>query len=543
MFTLATILDNPGEPAAETQYRDPQLLRELGYNGLVIYSTTGISGLLAPDTISSQDIRRWVTDQFDTVEKSVREARAAGLGVWLTYDAPSLAKELIGSAMTCIKNPDTLCPASDELLDMSAECLDALISRMGPIDGIVLRLGDNDAHRIPYLIGNDIYSPHCSRCSNLGRADRLVKYIRFFYEKVVEQMGLRLIIRGWNLRPRGLHDDADLCQRVMEQLPVDDRLIMSFKFTQTDFWRYQRWNPSSLVCGERPIIYELECQREFEGKGAFPNYQASLWRDGPPEIEPRFGLAEASKQVNLAGLWAWVRGGGWGGPFVKDETWIDANVVAVPQLAANPQADPEALARAWINDRLQIHDSAGTEAVLKALTHSAQSVLETFYVGPYARSKVDAWYPAGHFIQDDNLDAEAAWALLQRLPDSVLDEVLHEKQQAVERISRDRAALQRTLAQGNHKKGAILAHTMEYTESLAETIRNLFAGLISYRRHGRRGDPKQAGAAMDRLLAAQHTWNHHTQRVASYPGTASAFRSENLWDFTQNLIDHLHKQS
>jgi len=69
MLKLATILDNPGEPPAETRYRDPEELRRLGYDGLVIYSTTGLSGLLGHDTIANADIRRWVADQF---ERAVR---------------------------------------------------------------------------------------------------------------------------------------------------------------------------------------------------------------------------------------------------------------------------------------------------------------------------------------------------------------------------------------------------------------------------------------------------------------------------------------
>src|SRR5690606_33238860 len=122
-----------------------------------------------------------------------------------------------------------------------------------------------------------------------------------------------------------MHDSVELCQRIAARLPgeeADDRLVLSFKFTQTDFWRYQRWNPSSLTFGGRPILYELQCQREFEGKGGVPNWQAPLWRDGAPEVaEDVAGLANVADRVNLAGLWAWVRGGGWGGPFVASESW------------------------------------------------------------------------------------------------------------------------------------------------------------------------------------------------------------------------------
>ena len=63
MLTLATILDNPGEPSQETRYRRHDELRNLGYTGLVIYPTTALSGLLGADTLASGDVRRWVADQ------------------------------------------------------------------------------------------------------------------------------------------------------------------------------------------------------------------------------------------------------------------------------------------------------------------------------------------------------------------------------------------------------------------------------------------------------------------------------------------------
>jgi len=540
MLTLATILDNPGEPPADTRYRDPAELRRLGYNGLVVFQTTGLSGLLGPDTIQSPDLRRWVADQYEKIEQTLDAARAEGLAVYLFYDAPTLARELTGAASTCVKNTEQLCPASDELLDMIGQCVEALFARFPQADGLVLRVGDNDAHRLPYLAGNDLYLPHCSRCGSLEPADRLVRFIRFFYDKVVGQLGRQLITRAWNVRPGGLHDQPELCRKVVDQLPVDENLILSFKFTHTDFWRYQQWNPSSLVCGDRPILYELECQREFEGKGALPNYQPPLWRDGMPELDQPIGLVQAADRVNLAGLWAWVRGGGFGGPYLtsEGETWIDANVVAVPQLAANPRANLDQLARHWIRERLGVTDPGVANALHETLTHSSDNVLESFYIGPYARARKDPWFPSGNFIQDDLIDAEAAWTIVRRLPDEALDEVVAEKQRAVERIARDRRAIQQVAAGLANPSGEALVHQLEYTEALFEALRFLLGAMVQFRRQQRRRDPAAVRAAVEAIHRCQGYWNHH-QRYANFRGTATAFRSDNLWELTQTLLDQL----
>lgn len=541
MLTLATILDNPGEPPAETRYREPRELKSLGYEAMAIYATTGLSGLLGPDSAGDAELRRWVGEQFEVIEQAVERARAAGLGVWLTYDACSLARELVGSAMTCAKSDRLLCPASDELLEMIGQCVESMIARFPDIDGLVLRTGENDAHRVPYLLGNALDAPHCPRCAAMGRADRFVRFAEFFYDIVVRKLGRKLIVRAWNARPGGLHDTPDVAERAARRLPEDpERFMLSFKFTHTDFWRYQRWNPSSLVCGDQPIIYELECQREFEGKGAMPNYQPPLWRDGMPEVDSPMGLAQAAERVNLAGLWAWVRGGGYGGPYVnaESETWIDANVVAVPKLAANPRANLDDLARQWITDRLGSDDPAATEALHQALTHSPQSVLESFYIGPYARTRSSPWRPSGSFIQDDLIDADAGWAMIQKLPDAALDEVLAEKQRAVERIAADRRAVQQVAGSLGERAGEALTHQLQYTESLVETLRFLLSAMVNQRR-ARRRDQGHARAAVDAIHQAQSYWNHH-QRYANFRGTASAFRSENLWDFTQLMLDRLH---
>ncbi len=541
MLTLAMILDNPGEQPHSTRYRDPAELRRLGYSDLIIYPTTGLSGLMGPDTLTTPDYRRWVSQQYESVHATAAAAHSAGMGAWILYDAPSLAKELATPSMSCVNHqPQVLCPASPELLEMSGRCLEDLLQRIDPVDGVVLRLGDSDAGKLPYLVGNDIYVPHCARCAALGRADRLVRFITFFYNLVVEKLGKKLIVRGWNLRPGGMHDNPELCHRVIEQIPNDPRLILSFKFTQTDFWRFQKWNPSSLVCNGRPIIYELQCQREFEGKGAVPDWQAPLWRDGMPEVPGAMGLAEVASKVNLAGLWAWVRGGGWRGPYVSAdrEWWIDANVVAVPQLAADPKADLDTLARNWIKERLGCTDHAATEAVLQTMKHSTESVRQTFYVGPYARRRKDPWHPGAHLMQDDLIDAEAAWSIVQQLPEADLDELVAEKLAAENRLAEDRNALMRVASRFGEPLAHGLPLTLEYAETLAQTLRHLIAGLVAYRRYLRRPEPAGAQAAIRSLRACQTGWVHHTQRVVSH-GTASAFGSDNLWDFTQRIIDRL----
>ena len=548
MLKLAMHLDNPGEPRAETRFRDPAALAALGYNGLVLFETTSLSGIEPAGggaALADPEMRRWVEQELETIRDRIERARTARLGVYLVYDALSLPEEVVaeeGETLACRGAARAICPGSDETLARCGRALEGLLRELPPVEGVVLRFGDTEAGRFPYLLGNTVYSPACPRCRGLGRADRVVRLLEKFHHLVVERWGLRLIARAWNVRPGGMHDRADLAREIAERLPgdpSDDRFVLSFKFTETDFWRYQRWNPASLAVGHRPVIYELQCQREYEGKGSVPDWQVPLWRDGHPETDGDIGLAEAAKRVRLAGLWAWVRGGGWGGPFVRNETWIDANVHAVPALADEPEASPRHLADRWIRERLGVEQKRLAAAIRELLEDSPDFVCQGFYVEPFARRRPDAWHPNGDVIRDDLVDAEAAWRLVQRLPAETLEAVVHEKQAAVERVAHHRAALQRLVSQGNHRLTEPMIHSLLYAESLFETLRDLFGGLVAYRQSRDRGDAAAGEQCRKRLLAAQSHWNHHTQRHGALPGSPTAFRERGFWDVTQRLLDEL----
>ncbi len=551
MLKLATLIENPGEPAVESRYHDPHELKALGYNGLVIYETTALSGVTAPDLVASAEMRRWVQHHFDKVARTIERAHDAGLSVYLFYDAPVLPRDVVErnvAGYTCRNRADTLCPASELTVEASAQGCEALLARWPGVAGIVLRFGDTDAARLPHLIGNDLYTPHCPRCSQFGRADRIVAHVERFHRLVVERLNKRLIVRAWNVRPNGLHDSIELAQRVCERLPAaehaaDDRLMLSWKFTHTDFWRYQKWNRASLRCGTRPILYELQCQREFEGKGGIPNWQVPLWRDGYPEArdgspDAPEGLAAVSGRANVAGLWAWVRGGGWGGPFVQNESWIDANVFAVPRLADDPRADPLDLGRQWVAQRLGVTDAPVAGKLLDILRASPEIIRQLFYIGPFARQKTDGWHPSGDWISDDLLDAQSAWRIVQRLPEAQLDAAVAEKAAAVAEIAAHRSALQHLSGADDRHPPTLepLVNTLIYAESLGEALRDLLAGLVAYRRFLKSRDRAAADLTRQKLFAAQSHWNHHTQRHGSLPGAATAFRETHFWDLTQQIL-------
>ena len=557
MLKLASLIQNPGEPPTTSRYNDPAALKALGYNGLVLYATTALSGIVQADDITDRELRHWVRKAMDHTEQDIRRARDAGLDTYLSYDVLVLPTDVVDrhrDTMSCTTGgPPVLCPASDEALAHSMAALDAMLRAFPDAAGIVLRFGDTDARRLPHLAGNDIYSPHCARCSQLGRADRVVRVIESAFDAVVAKRNKRLIVRAWNVRPGGFHDVQDLADRIAKRLPgdaADDRLVLSFKFTHTDFWRYQRWNPSSLACHGRPILYELQCQREYEGKGAVPNWQVPLWRDGLTSSEESnakhspdekiAGLAGACKRANVAGVMAWVRGGGWGGPFIQDETWIDANAYAAPRLAQDPSLTLETLALDWARVRLGFGEDLA-QRIAQVLLHSADAARCAFYMGPFAAAKASPWHPAADWLSDDLLDADACWRMIQHIKPDQLAEVVEEKKQAAAQVEKDRNDLQHLASKLNEQNKTLdkLINSLTYTLSLYETLRDLVAGLVAYRRY--QSDPKRdhADTAKQKLVEAQAHFNHHTQHCAQLPGTATPYREKGFWQLTQRVLDEV----
>jgi hypothetical protein len=108
----------------------------------------------------------------------------------------------------------------------------------------------------------------------------------------------------------------------------------------------------------------------------------------------------------------------------------------------------------------------------------------------------------------------------------------------VEQLAADRRAIQQHADTFRQPHGSTLVHELEYAEALAESLYHLLAGMVGLRRLKRRDDERQRRSVLDAMYRCQSHWTHH-QRYANYRGTATAFRSENLWDFTQKVIEDL----
>jgi hypothetical protein len=217
-------------------------------------------------------------------------------------------------------------------------------------DGIVVRIGETYLHDAPFHAGK-IQEPH-------NPDKTIIPLIKLLREEVCVKRGKTLIFRTWLSFDRSSSSYA----RVDAAVEPHPLLVISIKHCENDFHRGTRFS-RSIGQGRHPQIIEVQCSREYEGKGAYPNYIAHGVIDGFPEHQRVVGkddspyrsiAAFARKDPLYAGLWTWTRGGGWEGPYIKDELWPDLNAWVLAQWAADPAQSEETLFRRYATEHLKL---------------------------------------------------------------------------------------------------------------------------------------------------------------------------------------------
>ena len=144
-----------------------------------------------------------------------------------------------------------------------------------------------------------------------------------------------MIFRTWDLFNNKFHADLDYYLDITDKIEPCEKLIFSIKHTALDFWRNVKFNPC-LGKGKHRQVVEVQCQREYEGKGAYPIYVMQGVIDGFIENKDRKGLKDIVLNPLISGVYTWSRGGGWNGPYIKNEFWCDINAFVIAQYANNP---------------------------------------------------------------------------------------------------------------------------------------------------------------------------------------------------------------
>jgi hypothetical protein len=517
-FLLDMVQNNPGEPAFSSRFNDPAVLRDYGYDGQVVNEFTPPQTAITFDSFDPRIFpagsagREWVEAAARKIDAHIARAHAAGIAVYLFTDIIVLPKRLVELY-------------GDQLLDDQGRItfdhpltrrihrlmLREVFTRFPGLDGLVVRTGETYLQNVPFHTGNNpITNGAASHLTLLG----------ILRDEVCAGAGKRVFYRTWSTGSDKLTSDPAFYRQVTDQVGTHENLVFSIKHTAKDFWRTVPFNRTIGVGRHRQII-EVECQREYEGKGAFPNYVIDGVVNGfeefrsPPRTGP-IGLADVVGNPIVAGIWTWSRGGGWRGPYLQNELWCDLNVRVMAQWARDTGLGEEGAFNAYAA-RIGLRGDQVRRFRRLALL-SAAGVLRGHYsvVHPMGR----LMWTRDQFLGGSDKDLTSDYTAI--LDAGRVEPVLAEKRQAA-RIWDEIVALASTLPLRDHADRDYLRVSARYGQSWHRVVHHGWEVMLRGFAGDRAGTYEKAAMRyhLDRYDAEWERWRH---LASSEPSSATLYQ-------------------
>ncbi len=356
---------NPGEAPFATRYNDPRSLVPLGYSAKVFElfesAQFGVDWASTdPEVARPGSLEQaWVTTKAQELHRLYNATKDAGLQVFCHTDMIVLPQSLIAARGLTrpgdISDPSTKAAVRDLLA--------GIFDQFPEVDGLVVRIGETYLHSAPHHHGTID-----------GRTDAhrtIMPLMSLLREEVCVRRGKQVLFRAW------YSFDTDLAtyQAVSDGVEPHPNLLIVVKHCEGDF---HRGNPFSKVLGQgrhRQLI-EVQAQREYEGKGAYPNYIAHGLIDGFEEHagQPGANLRTLWAHPLIAGVSTWSRGGGWKGPYLRNEFWCDLNLTILSRWIREPRRTEEDLFHEFAQGDLGL-DALGSTRFRALCLGSAAAIL------------------------------------------------------------------------------------------------------------------------------------------------------------------------
>lgn len=400
---ISMVHNNPGEAPFQTRFNDPKTLREYGCTGQVFrrnlhaaVSFVEWDAALYPEGSPEAD---WLQAEQSALDKEIAEARQEGLDVFYHVDLFVLPRALVERAGNALLDEQgRISLEKPATLEVHRLMLKEMFQRFPDVTGLIVRVGETYLHDTPHHGGNGAV-PYGD---DLEKEQRLfVQLIQFLREEICVRHNKRLIYRTWDCFPDRFHASRDYYLSVTNQIEPHENLIFSMKHTMLDFWRYVKVNPA-IGTGKHPQIVEVQCQREYEGKGAFPNYFMDGVLEGFPEdTEPR-GLRQMQENPLFRGVYAWPRGGGWFGPYLKSEIWCDIPMFVLGRWLQHPELTEPELLTNYGREKLGL-DEENAKRFYQLCHLAEKAVLKGRYCEVFDRTLNGASIPTNIWFRDDRL--------------------------------------------------------------------------------------------------------------------------------------------
>ena len=492
---------NPGEPHYATQFADPAFEKNMGFNGKVfslfesahlavdwdVYDTN-ILAVGTPD-------RAWVDAKRAEVNQKYDAAKVAGMDVYCMSDLILFPKRLVSlygmsATMGNINNTNTELWLRREL--------NLMFTQFPQLDGIVVRIGETYLQDAPYHQGkiDNQTSPSLT----------IIPLMNILRDEVCVKLGKKVIFRTWGSFDVNLTDFLT----VSAAIEPHTNLIWSVKHVEGDFHRGNNFS-KVLGQGRHKFIVEVQCAREYEGKGAHPEYIANGVIEGFEEHLARMGtnqirsLRDLYQQSPLfCGVWTWSRGGGWEGPYLKNELWPDLNAWVMAQWALNPTNTEESIFDRYAVERLQLPANQVASFRQLALL-SAQAV----YRGKRSTGNyLDPWWNRDQYFRFPFLPADATQRQL----------VLADQDNAVAMWNQ-----MVTLADGLTPPDPLAAETLRSSTRYGQNLFSMWRAVVNLSNLTTNGNP---ALIRNWLAVYDGCWTNYTALANQYSNTLASFYVE-----------------
>ena len=394
-FIMDMVHHNPGEALAKSAFTNPEYVKSSGFNVQVmndfIFPTAAVSFDSFDATIfpkGSKD-REWLDAATLQIQNNIKAAHAAGIKVFYFTDIVVLPKKIVE------KYKDQLSDSCGKIsfekpltVELHKIMFEELFQKFPDLDGLVIRTGETYLNNVPYHTGNN---PICDG------ARSHIKLLNLLRDEVCVKHNKTVIYRTWSIG--GFHNDPEYYLQVSDKVEPHNKLVFSIKHVQGDYQRTYPFNPC-LGIGKHRQVVEVQCQREYEGKGAYPDYVMNGVINGFEEYDTKVHpncLNDIKNNPNFAGIYSWSRGGGWVGPFISNEFWPRLNAYVLSAWANNPKLSEEAAFNRFMDEQ-GIKLTKSRSAFRKLSLLSAKAVLRGHMSAKLTLKPDWAFWMRDHFL-------------------------------------------------------------------------------------------------------------------------------------------------
>lgn len=349
-YVMDMVHHNPGEPLYESMYNRPDVLKEMGYNSKCFFLFDSPTLAINWDDFDERILprgsaeREWVDRKAARLHGMFNDCKRNGLDVYAMSDLVLLPKRLIELYNIEKTYGNPLDGQTQRILRYQIRQIFKQFSQM---DGLVVRIGETYLEDAPFHKGNIQNKSDADKC--------IIPLMNLLREEICVNLNKKLIFRTW----WAFDVDDKKYQYVSDRVEPHPNLVIAIKHCEGDFHRGNLFS-KVLGMGRHQQLVEVQCAREYEGKGAYPNYIGRGVIEGFEEDAHRkaagkhWCMRDIYNTGKLVGMWTWTRGGGWEGPYPKNELWCDLNAWVMAQWAASPKQSEESVFNRYATERLKL---------------------------------------------------------------------------------------------------------------------------------------------------------------------------------------------